>query len=426
MKDSIKITSKLSEWTVIQQKDGLGKLQLQGVFSLSDDKNYPVVKAVDIKNEKTVVYTKVQTQKDFWSVELVLPIGAYRIETGIALKSSDYNPKYLGYGDNLRNIFIGENFVIAGQSNAQGYGREEIEDMPLYGVSMYNSGWSIASHPLGHIDDASNLDFLNSGHSAWINFGKLVLKNTASPAGLIPAALNGSSIDMWASDGELYKNLIMLLKKTSARHLIWYQGCSDVFSNKPDFYEEKLNALIDSLKKDFADLKIYLIQISGTTNINNPDFGWRKIREIQRSTAVKYQLPLIVTYDLTDFSDDIHIGSRDNITLSERLFDCYKNNQSAKEIALTKNGREIIIEFKGYKELLKSTIYNISLLNEDNKEVSFKATKDNNKIIIVSEEEIRFISLPFQKLYEGRTLRDIEAKPIEYFYIDTKSYAEMH
>lgn len=420
MKDSIKITSRISDWTVIQQKDGYGQLQLKGIFTISEEDNYPVVKVVDIRTEKVVYYEKMEIEKTACAANLSLPVGMYRIETGIALKSSDYNPIYLGYGDILRNIFVGENFIIAGQSNAQGHGREEIKDTPLFGVSMYNGGWHIAAHPLGHIDGASNLDYLNSGHSAWINLGKLILRKTATPVGLIPTALNGSSMDMWEENKELFNRLIDLLEKTSAQGLIWYQGCSDVFIDKPDSYEDKLNNFINALKRRFEKLDIYIVQISGTTNTNNPDIGWRKIREIQRRTAIRHQAHLIVTYDLTYYSDDIHIGSKDNITLSERLFNSYLKNLRAKDISVERKGNDIALEFKGYAELLEESIMNIALYNSAQREIPYKATKDKNKIRIIAQDEVSFISLPFGRLYQGRTLADIEGNPIEYFYIESR------
>lgn len=426
MKDSIKIASEISDWTVIQQNNGYGLLFLEGVFAVSEKDNYPVVKVVDIRKEKVVFYESANTKGNDWFINLKLPVGMYRIETGIALKICNFNPIYLGYGDILRNIFVGENFVIAGQSNAQGYGREEIEDMPLYGVSMYNGFWSIATHPLGHIDSDSNLDYLNSGHSAWINLGKLIFKKTATPIGLAPVALNGSSMDMWKENGVLFNKLIEIIEKTSARQLIWYQGCSDVFGDMPDYYEDKLNNFISALKKRFNKLDIYIVQIGGTTNTNNPDIGWRKIREIQRRAAINYQTHLIAAYDLTYYSDDIHIGSADNITLSQRIFTSYINNLRAKEILWTKKDHEIELEFKGYQEISEDSVKNIALYDSENRECTYKATKDKNKIKIITQNEIRFISLPFGRLFNGQSISDLEGNLVEYFYIDTKSRCNMH
>jgi hypothetical protein len=296
-----------------------------------------------------------------------------------------------------------------------------VTDMPMYGVSMYNGGWTIATHPLGHLDKNNNRDFLNSGHSAWINFGKLILNKAQTPVGLIPCALNGSSMDMWKEGRELFNRLIAVISETNAGNLIWYQGCSDVFGDLPDRYEDKLNAFIGAVKKRFQGIEIYLIQISGTTNESNPESGWRRVRESQRRAAITNKLRLVPTYDLIGYSDDIHIGSKDNIALSERVYKSYISGGKIKPIEVIRKGNNVEIKFTGYKDISDGSVKNITLLDSENKEVKITAVKENNIIKIRSEKEARFITLPFYRLFQGKALTDSEGNPVEYFYIDLKT-----
>lgn len=416
MVNIIEIKSPIKEWTVFQEIDGTAEINLFGVFSISDAANYPVVKVVDI-TEKVIIYKKVETQANNWSCCLKLAVGMYRIETGIALKEANFNPKYLKKGHIIRNIFVGENFLIAGQSNAVGFGKEEVFDNPQYGVCMYNCGWHMATHPIGHMGEkVANSDYLNSGHSAWLNFGKLILNNLKKPVGLIPAGLGGTSITDWAKDSALFKNAINLAKQTNAKHLIWYQGCSDVFANLPDLYKERLYSLVLEFKRLLNDINVYIVQVSGTTNINNPDVGWRKIREIQREVALLTNSTLVPTYDLIEFSDDIHLGSKDNIKLSIRLYDAYLNKTMPLDISYKVKENSIVILFCGINIDI-NTAQNIVALDKNYDELNCKISVEQNEVTMALENvnDIKYISLSFGRLYNNKPLYDDCQNLLPYF-----------
>lgn len=423
MNNSIEILSPITEWTVFQKTDGFAEIHLHGIFSVSDKDNYPVIKAVTV-NEETVVYSKVNTKNSEWNFDLKLPVGMYRIETGIALKETGFNPIYLARGQIIRNIFVGENFIIAGQSNAVGFGKEKVCDSPKYGVCMYNGKWNIASHPIGHMNDKmANADYLNSGHSAWLNFGKLILNNQNTPTGLIPTALGGSPISEWAEDKPLFQNTVRLAKLSKAKNLIWYQGCSDVFGDMPEYYEQRLYKLISAFKRLLGDINIYIVQISGTTNITNPDSGWRKIREIQRKIACRTNAYLIPTYDLIGFSDDIHLGSKDNIKLSERVYKVYLNKTAPVDIGCEKTVNGYELKFNGVSGIDNKTAKNIVALDCNNDTVKSIIATDKNKVRISADNvnHIKYITLPFGRLYDNSPLYDDSGNLIPYFCIDVKS-----
>ena len=206
MEDWIEITTPVREWTVLQHKDGVAELKLEGIAALSDERNYPVIRVVDVCDERTVAYERLAFSEGRWAHTLRLAVGMYRIETGVALQMADFTPYYLGHGDMLRSLFVGEVFVVAGQSNAAGYGKGEVVDMPCYGVSMLSGEWRLAAHPVSQMDpDAANADELNCGHSAWLSLGKTILERTGAPVGLVPAALNGSGIRDWVPGTPLFE-----------------------------------------------------------------------------------------------------------------------------------------------------------------------------------------------------------------------------
>lgn len=418
---NIKILSDIEEYKVFQHTNGYATISLYGECYLSDENDYPVIRVVDITREKVVLYKRIPLEDINWQIDIKLEIGMYRIETGIALTQANYDNKYLQKGHIIRNVFVGEIFVIAGQSNAVGYGKDEVIDMPQYGISAYNNGWSIASHPIGcMINNEPNEDNLNSGHSAWLFLGKIMLNENNTPVGLVPVALNGSEISMWAKDKALYKNMIEKAKLTNANNLIWYQGCSNVNGDKHKRYYEELTQLIDNIYNDLGDINIMLVQISGTTNKLSSGYGWQRIREIQRQIAIKYSLPLITTYDLINYSDDIHIGSLDNIKLATKVYVATINKNSEKEIGVILDANYIKLTFNNMQKIREC---NIKALDINREKVSICTKINGNEVIIMSDNlnDIRYITLPFDKLYNGLTIKDVNNNCASYFYIDLES-----
>lgn len=424
MEDYIKIKTPINELSVFQAINGNTTIALYGEFSVSCKDNYPVIKVINIENEQVVVYDKVNIKDNLWDYNLKLSVGMYRIETGILLKITEFNPIYLAKGQIIRNVFVGEIFVIAGQSNAQGFGREQVNDLPAIGVSMYNDKWQIATHPIGHMDNKkANTDTFNSGHSPWLKLGKLLLNENNIPVGLIPTALNGSSIDLWKEGMPLYDNMIKVAKENHARNLIWYQGCTNVFDEHVNDYYNKLDFFIKSVIENLQDIDIYIIQISGTTNKNNPDKEWCKIREYQRRIANKYNLHLITTYDLNNYSDDIHLSSIDNIKLAERVYDSYINNNRAFQIEINKADLEL--EFKNVERFMDIKRTDISIRDENEHELNADLLVNNNiiKIINKGKNPIRYISLPFGRLFHDNAIKDNRGNYIPYFCLDMESDA---
>ena len=103
-------------------------------------------------NLVVVQWTEAQISGDDWTVELDVPAGGlYRFEA-VAAKSN--MPVWYSIEAERINIVkhfgVGDVYIMAGQSNMSGYGRDYAIDRPTLGVHLYaNSGiWDIATHPL--------------------------------------------------------------------------------------------------------------------------------------------------------------------------------------------------------------------------------------------------------------------------------------
>ena len=124
--------------------------------------------------------------------------GLYRLETRF---HADNNPagEWSTRGDMRHFLGVGDLWVIAGQSNAAGYGRGPVEDSPELGLHMLRSSghWALAAHPLNESTDTQhpvNREAANSSHSPYLHFARLLKRALGCPIGLVPTALGGLAI----------------------------------------------------------------------------------------------------------------------------------------------------------------------------------------------------------------------------------------
>jgi hypothetical protein len=334
MKPGVYIAQGPVDWQILQQRDGLGEMALSGICRdvpgvggdvyvrvLDEDARFPVIpwrKAVDAGNGR-------------WELTLTaIPAGGlYRVET--CFKQRDNSAiEWAMRGDTIHHIGVGDVFVIAGQSNAAGYGKDFVYDPPEPGIHLQrNSGaWDMASHPFNEDTrtlNSVNSEGANSGHSPYLAFARRLKKILGYPIGLIQTALGGSALSAWnpGEEGSLYRNMLdrIALRGGSIKGLLWYQGCSDTGGTGPaKSYLERFMNMVNRLRSDLGqpDLAIFTIQISRCLSMNPNDDGWSRVREAQRLAAKTPHVYVVPSIDAS-LSDQIHISSAANLTLGERL-----------------------------------------------------------------------------------------------------------
>jgi hypothetical protein len=226
----------ISNYQILKRDaDGFADAPLCGTFPEGTPSGAVAYSAVFLEenNQLIIPWTCCEQSRDGWRTTLRLPQGGlYRIEVRAAehLDSLEWSPALA----HVHHVGVGELYLLAGQSNMSGYGRDFAYDPPELGIHMYgNDGqWKLAVHPL---NDSLNTIYpenkeLTCGTSPALSFARAVKRWLKVPVGLIPAALGGSALAPWhpKEDGRLYRGMLRRLSQTGAvSGVLWYQGCSD-------------------------------------------------------------------------------------------------------------------------------------------------------------------------------------------------------
>jgi hypothetical protein len=372
MKPGCYIDSGPCDWQIIQQENGIAKVGLAGRYLPSGerpDRQIVFVRVVREESSDTVLPWLPATihEGQRWEISLELPVGGlYRIET--SLKPDGLGIEYAFRGDMVHHIGVGELFVITGQSNSAGYGKDPIFDPPELGVHVLrnNGKWDLATHPLNDSTGSIhplNAEMINPGHSPYLSFAKYLKRELNNPIGLIQASLGGSSLGQWnpAESGELYRNLLEIVKSCGRlRGVLWYQGCSDTTITLSQTYGERFANFVKSLRRDLAtpNLPFFTVQLNrfvadpGTWGMG--DEGWSRVREAQRCAAKELPGVFVVPAIDLPLSDNIHNSSYGNVMLGERLAKSVLKHLFSRDLqadapdiaaALATGGRELRLIF---------------------------------------------------------------------------------
>lgn len=332
----------LSDWQIVQHRNKKAEITLSGswivpkaavkqgvedarpmVRVLSEDDNSQIIPwtyAESTKNEDSVTGS--------WSATLTIPAGGlYRIETGLETKGSAPGVLWVFRGDTRLHIGVGDVFLIGGQSNSAGYGKDIAFDPPELGVHLYRNRhvWDLATHPMNESAfgaDAKNAEMGVSGTSPYLSFGKNFRKFSHYPVGLVATAMGGQAMKRWNPEGgKLYLNMVAQAKACGGDFagVLWYQGCSDTDEKNAPTYKEKYYTMINAFRKELGyDIPFFTFQLNRQIDgLNDP--GWGVVREAQRAAAK--ELPKVYILPTMDcsLSDAIHNDAHSCMRLGERM-----------------------------------------------------------------------------------------------------------
>ncbi len=337
------IVTGVEDWEIVQHEDHFGILSFSGTYQspqsaaqIGIESAYPLIRVLSEEdNSQLIPWTRVNhlpnpdSISGNWDMELKIPAGGlYRIETGLNVISTQPDLKWIFRGDVRVHIGIGDLFVIAGQSNASGYGRDSAYDPPDTMVHLYRNRdkWDLACHPMNESTFAA--DHINAemgicGTSPYLAFGKAFNKLSHYPVGLIMTALGGSPISRWnpLQNGDLYQNMLVKINrnKHNIAGILWYQGCSDTTPELSATYALSFTQFVQSTREDLGyDIPIFTFQLNRQLNSEFNE-TWGLVREAQRQSANSIPGVYVLPTLHSSLCDGIHNSAHSSILLGESL-----------------------------------------------------------------------------------------------------------
>ena len=315
-----------------RNENNVAKAVFSGKIPANTDPNKKIYGRVLGENDNLVViqWTEAEISGEEWTLKLDVPTGGlYRFEAAAADPSMPvwYAIEAPKFGI-VKHFGVGDVYIMAGQSNMSGYGRDFAIDPPTLGVHLYaNSGnWDIATHPLN--DGTDTIYPLNYEDSCatcpGLSFGRVLKERLNVPIGLIAAALGGSPLSRWdiAENGDLYKAMIQRVEDigTGVKGIIWYQGCSD--ADRADSYYDRFARFAAQCRKDLGNIDIITVQLNhwaGGMDVKEQDRLWAKVKDAQRRIAQDLDYVHVIPTTGLPLSDGIHNNSESNVIIGTRL-----------------------------------------------------------------------------------------------------------
>ncbi|WP_295178106.1 sialate O-acetylesterase [uncultured Christiangramia sp.] len=238
----------------------------------------------------------------------------------------------------LKNVLMGEVWLISGQSNMEWTagagiegGEEAIKNSENSNIRFFTVNHRTAQYPQndlrGEWSESSPETMKNFSAVAYF-FAQKLSKELDVPVGLVNATWGGTPAEPWmpistikndstltkAADllpetewgpskpGLIYNAMVNPFKQFKFSGILWYQGESNTAN--ADYYEEVFSALIKSWRAQFQDeLPFYFAQIAPFNY--ETEFSGVKIRDAQRKALKLPHTGMVMTGDIGNI-DDIH------------------------------------------------------------------------------------------------------------------------
>ena len=234
-------------------------------------------------------------------------------------------------GEIFENILVGDVYILAGQSNMEGFGWIESGDGKVkndFCRALYHNGtWGGAKHPLHNIGDdiygahkflganrpdtfkkiGAGVDFLHTLYELY----------DGVPQAVIPCAHGGTRLSLWqkGEDGAdkslyaaMYQRFLDCGKNIAG--MFWYQGCNDAFENEGITYFEDFSRFADNFFSDFGSVPILTVQIGRVIVEESEKLrdGWQRVQDAQRKITEKYENIYMLSAIDFDLDDQIHLS----------------------------------------------------------------------------------------------------------------------
>lgn len=421
----VRINYGIDNWQIFTRRDGAADVTLGGVWRLEAGavragvaSATPIVRVMRESDNSTLLPWKAadKVEDDTWEITLRIPEGGlYRVETCLDTVSAKTGEHWMFRGDIRTHIGVGDVFIIAGQSNAAGYGKGIAYDAPDMRVHVKrNSGrWDMATHPLNDSTDAydcPNAPMSILGVSPFLSFGKRHADATGCPVALIPTAQGGTPLKAWdpKQGGHLFRNMIEKAKRIGGgTAILWYQGCTDAISGAVESYADGFENIVKTTRRILGfEIPFYTFQINGYL-AEGFDENWGAIKEAQRQAARRLPGVYVLPTAGKDMSDDIHNGALANVRLGEELADLVNRNVTAPDLETAEYASDqLVLTFSGVRGKLfmrNQERYNHGFRVEDEEGTLeiLRVTTEKNTVCLKTARSIHgkaFVSYEFESV----------------------------
>ncbi len=236
-------------------------------------------------------------------------------------------------------VFVGDLWVLAGQSNMEGVG--DLVDVtpphPQILLLGMDGKWGQAEEPLHWLVDSpdpvhsgdpktrverSALTHRNRNKGAGLGlpFAAAMVEATKVPIGLLATAHGGTSMEQWNPDkkkeggNSLYGSMLrqFQLAGGKVKGVLWYQGESDAMGGDAwKSYSQVFSRFITSVRSDFGqpELPFYFVQIGRFISSSDPK-GWNAVQEAQRLIPERVPNTAVISVIDLELDDLIHVGTQ--------------------------------------------------------------------------------------------------------------------
>ena len=117
----------------------------------------------------------------------------------------------------------------------------------------------------------------------------------------------------WNFDGFLYENSLSKVIPYNLSAVVWYQGETDTYETEGLVYADELCRLIEVWRKDFYDEDLPFVIIQIADFIERNDRGWQLVQEAQMKVQLMMKnTKTVVSRDVCE-NDEIHPKTKDKL-----------------------------------------------------------------------------------------------------------------
>ncbi|MSR65294.1 MAG: sialate O-acetylesterase [Verrucomicrobiae bacterium] len=249
-------------------------------------------------------------------------------------------------------IWVGDVWLLAGQSNMQGCGnlRTAPKPHPLVHAMYMDDHWNVAKEPIHFLPDSPDPVHYEAygknpstkaernklfratvkGVCPGIFFGKEMVKRSGGvPQGLLCTAHGGTSMEQWdpakknLGGRSLYGSMLRSWSKTGqpVAGVLWYQGESDCIEAAAPLYTGRMKRFVAAMRRDLKqpNLPFLLVQIGKVFGIGWDAKCWNSVQDQQvKLKELIRNYDVVATIDLP-LDDLIHVGTEGYARLGVRL-----------------------------------------------------------------------------------------------------------